>query len=79
MRLFNYILDMWFAIYGETIDEYDIKKRLETCIKCDQIEENFTWGIITFKGKKQCKICKCDLHRKTRLKFERCPLNKWHK
>ena len=79
MQLFDFLLDIYFFYFGEKVDAYDANKRMEACNACEHIKKDFNWGIIEFKGKKQCKICQCDLHKKTKLKFERCPKNKWHK
>ena len=61
-------------------DPDKIKKRLDICRgsssikKCDEIDDSEN---ILFIKKDKCSICGCYLKIKTKLDFERCPLNKW--
>jgi len=56
---------------NEHVTEAQQKARLDICATCPRKGRRF--------GKDVCKVCKCFLDMKTRLKSERCPLAKWER
>lgn len=46
------------------------KNRLAICARCEKRE--------TFGGKAICSLCGCFLNQKTRVKDEKCLMNKWN-
>jgi len=61
-------------------DSDKIKKRLNICRgntlenKCEKIDDSKNF---LFIKKDKCSVCGCYLKIKTKLDFEKCPLNKW--
>lgn len=47
-----------------------MEQRMEQCKKCSEI-------LYLTKNISECNICGCFLDAKTRVKEEKCPLNKW--
>lgn len=46
------------------------KGRMDICFKCHFIKEDKVFGYM-------CSSCHCRLAAKTRVKEQKCPLNKW--
>ncbi len=52
--------------------------RNSICDSCQFKRGNFKlFGITIFKRVSQCRVCKCSLYAKTRLKDTKCPKGKW--
>lgn len=52
-----------------------VNSRRNKCNNCEfLVYERFIW---LFPRKKRCGICTCFINSKTKLKFEKCPKNKW--
>lgn len=51
----------------ERADEETAKKRIEICVECPHL----------IKITRQCKECGCFVDLKTKLKTQRCPIEKW--
>ena len=76
---------MWFTnLFGwaknisSELASYQKKlDRLDTCNKCTDKKDNFSFLFIKKKGVPQCGICKCALYDKTIWQDEQCPKGKW--
>lgn len=54
------------------------KKRNKICNNCEFKRGDFKiFGLTLIKRAAQCKICKCSIFFKTKLKDSKCPKNKW--
>jgi len=59
----------YFSGYDK-LDNILIKERLDICKNCPQ-------KIVKNNNKIYCNKCGCDLLKKSSIKSEQCPLNKW--
>ena len=66
-KIKNIIIGNWRNITG--YEDEESKKRLEICNSCDKI--------ITVHGSKKSGMCGCFIKAKTKVKSEKCELNKW--
>jgi len=52
-----------------TVDDEVHKKRVDVCMTCENYSNNIG---------QYCKICRCYVPVKTKLKNTTCPINKWN-
>jgi hypothetical protein len=48
-------------------DSIDLKARMVVCRECEKFNKHLA----------QCKVCKCFMPVKTKIKSSKCPLGKW--
>jgi len=68
------------AVGLDPADDEVIESRRRICAECDQAtaRKNLTHlGLHALSPVSRCRMCRCQLHLKTRLASERCPRGLW--
>jgi len=66
-KIRNIFLGWWYRITGSNYELY--KNRIKICNQCEHKVKMF--------GDYWCNQCGCELKAKTRVKDEKCLMNKW--
>jgi hypothetical protein len=61
----------WTGSGFKTVDEEQLKERLEICSRCE------FWDSKAFGNTGRCQKCGCSTQAKLRLATEKCPIDRW--
>ena len=68
------------AANADPVDEPTLADRRRACAHCEHAtaRKNLKHlGTAALSATSICRLCKCNIHLKTRLNSESCPLDKW--
>jgi hypothetical protein len=77
-NLKNILTGAYNSIFIQEEIEKVAKEREKICSDCEwQSENSKLRGYKTFRPDVYCTDCKCNIHMKTRVLSEQCPMKKW--
>lgn len=68
------------AVDAEPVDQQTLADRRRACTHCDHAtaRKNLSHlGTAALSPTSMCRLCKCNVHLKTKLRSESCPIDKW--